>query len=140
MPTYVYRCRSGHEFERFLPISEYDSPQKCSCGDVGIKQLCAPILAYAQRECLYDCPITGEVISSYAQHKNNLAKHGCQQYDPEMRKDAARFREGKQKDLESALDRTVEEIIEKMPSRKKEALERDLTAGASAEIVRQSVT
>ncbi len=137
---YEYLCEKGHHFERVLPVSRYDEPQKCDCGASSTKQMSVPKLAWAARECVYDCPITGVPITSRAQHRDNLKRHGCQEYDPEMKKDAARFRERTQRELESSLDRTVEEVIEKMPSRKKEALERDLTAGASAEIVRQSVT
>ena len=140
MPTYEYECQNGHHFERVLPVARYDEPQKCECGAHGNKLISRPALAWASREVNYDCPITGAPITSWAQHRDNLARHGCQQYDPEMKKDAARFREGKQKELESALDRTVEEVIEKMPSRKKELLERDLSAGATAEIVRQAPT
>ena len=140
MPTYEYSCPAGHQFERILPVSRYDEAQTCDCGLLANKLISRPALAWASREVNYDCPITGAPITSWAQHRDNLKRHGCQQYDPEMKKDAARFREGKQKELEASLDRTVEEVIEKMPSRKKELLERDLSAGATAEIVRQAPT
>jgi putative FmdB family regulatory protein len=136
---YEYECPCGAKFERVLPVSRYDEPQTCQCGKVANKLISRPALAWAQRECLYDCPITGKVISSYAQHYDNLKRHGCQEYDPEMKKDAARFRKQQDEALEKSVDETVERAIEAMPSRKKELLERELSAGASAEIVRQSV-
>jgi putative FmdB family regulatory protein len=48
MPTYEYRCEKCEiEFERFLPIAEYDSPQKCEeCGTVGKKQISSPGLIF----------------------------------------------------------------------------------------------
>lgn len=140
MPTYEYECNSGHLFERILPVSRYDEPQLCICGSESRKLISLPALAWASREVNYDCPITGAPITSMAQHKDNLARHGCQQYDPEMRKDADNFRRRTQEALEKSVDETVERTIEAMPSRKKEALEKELTSGASADIVRQTVT
>jgi putative FmdB family regulatory protein len=136
VPTYEYLCKKGHHFERILPFSRYDEPQKCDCGAKSTKQMSVPKLAWAARECVYDCPITGAPITSRAQHRENLKRHGCQEYDPEMKKDAANFRNRKQQELESSLDRSVEEAIEKMPSRKKELLERELTSGVDVEITR----
>lgn len=140
MPTYEYECQQGHHFERVLPVSRYDEPQQCDCGAHGNKLISRPALAWASREVNYDCPITGKPITSMAQHKDNLARHGCQQYDPEMRKDADRFRRQQDEKLEKSMEATVEETIEKMPSRKKELLERELSAGASADIIRQTPT
>ena len=140
MPTYEYECPKGHEFERILPVARYDEPQTCECGNVAQKLISRPALAWAAREVNYDCPITGIPITSMAQHKDNLARHGCQQYDPEMRKDADNFRKRTQEALEKSVDETVEAAIEKMPSRKKEVLERELTSGMDVDIVRQTVT
>lgn len=139
MPIYEYECSKGHSFERVLPFSDYEKPQKCDCGRKGKRIISVPALAWAQRECRYDCPITGKVISTYEQHRNNLALHGCQEYDPGMKLDAENFRRRKQDELERSVDETVERTVEAMPSRKKELLERELSAGADVEIVRQSV-
>jgi len=51
MPTYEYKCPNKKckvdEFERFLPIAEYDSPQKCEkCGTLGKKQVSSPGLIF----------------------------------------------------------------------------------------------
>jgi putative FmdB family regulatory protein len=33
MPNYEFRCKNCQAvFERFLPLAEYDNPQKCECG------------------------------------------------------------------------------------------------------------
>ena len=140
MPTYEYECQKGHKFERILPVARYDEPQTCECGNLAKKLISRPALAWASREVNYDCPITGIPITSMAQHKDNLARHGCQQYDPEMRKDADNFRRRTQEALEKSVDETVEAAIEKMPSRKKEVLERELTSGVDIDVIRQSVT
>lgn len=34
MPTYNYRCPTGHEFEHFKKMADAGSPQECpTCGD-----------------------------------------------------------------------------------------------------------
>ena len=70
----------------------------------------------------------------------NCSTTGVSGYDPEMRKDADNFRRRTQETLEKSVDETVESAIEKMPSRKKEALERELTSGVDVDVVRQTVT
>lgn len=32
MPVYCYECSECGEFDRRLPLAEYDSPQTCECG------------------------------------------------------------------------------------------------------------
>ncbi len=138
MPAYEYECPNGHHFERVLPVSEYDKPQTCECGAQGQK-LISRTFGFVQRECRYDSPIDGRPITSWAQRRDDLARNGCQEYDPEMKKDAERFRAREQAKLEAAMDATVEEVIDKMPARKKESLERELSSGADISITRDSV-
>ena len=137
---YEYECTKGHQFERVLPLSRYDEAQTCECGSKAKKLMSRPALAWARGEVNYDCPITGKPITSRAQHRDNLARHGCQEYDPEMKTDAANFRRREEEALDRAVEETVEREIEKMPSRKKEALVRELESGAIAEPERRSVT
>lgn len=43
MPTYEYKCEScGKDFDRILPMSEYDAPQTCDCGGPGKRQVSMP--------------------------------------------------------------------------------------------------
>lgn len=137
MPTYEYECQKGHHFERVLPVSRYDEPQKCECGASSTKQMSAPKLAWAARECVYDCPITGIPITSRAQHRDNLKRHGCQEYDPMMRQDAERFRKRSQENLEKSIDQTVEMQIETMSSRQRERLGAELESGADISVERK---
>ena len=138
MPTYDFECGIGHCFERFLPLSHYDEAQRCACGSAATKVFLKPPMGFVQRDCVYDSPIDGRPITSWAQRREDLARNGCQEYDPEMKKDAARFRAQQDAKLERAVDETVEETIEKMPSRKKELLERELSAGADIDVVRST--
>lgn len=42
MPIYDYECpKCGAEFDRMLPISRYDEPQTCDCGETAKKVISA---------------------------------------------------------------------------------------------------
>lgn len=138
MPTYEYLCAHCEaEFERVLPVAEYQVPQLCECGRKAKRVISAPMLAFAQRECVYDSPVDGRPITSWAQRRDDLARHGCQEYDPGMKQDYHRRLEREQNELERRVDATVEAAVDKMSVRKREALQNDLDRGANAEYLRQ---
>lgn len=136
---YEYLCVCGAEFERTLPVSEYQTPQICECGRKAKRVISAPMLAFAQRECRYDSPVDGRPITSWAQRKEDLLRHGCQEYDPGMKQDYHKRVEREQNALERRLDDTIEAEIDKMPTRKREKLQNELDGGASAAPVRGTV-
>lgn len=115
-----------------LPVAEYRTPQLCGCGKKAKRVISAPMLAFAQRECVYDSPIDGRPITSWAQRKEDLARNGCEEYDPGIKQDYHRRLEREQNTLERQLDDTIEAEIDKMPTRKREKLQNELDAGATA--------
>lgn len=131
MPIYEYSCKNGHHFERVLPVADYKSRQTCDCGAEGRRILSLPMLKISQDLC-YDSPIDGTPITSMKKRQWDLARSGCQPYDPEMKKDADRFRQREQESLEKAVDETVERAFEAMPAVKKERLANELLGGADA--------
>lgn len=137
---YEYRCPTGHHFDRSLPVADYRTPQQCPiCGMDGRRIISVPRLVSATPDCRYDSPITGRPITSMAQRRDDMARHGCQEYDPEMKKDAARFRKESQDKLERSIDDHVERQIDAMPVRKREKLDNELKSGADINIERRSV-
>lgn len=129
---YEYICTCGAEFDRVLPVAEYQTPQFCECGKTAKRVISAPMLAFAQRECIYDSPVDGRAITSWAQRREDLARHGCQEYDPGMKQDYHRRIEKEQNQLERKLDATIEAEVDKMPTRKREMLQNELDGGATA--------
>lgn len=85
----------------------------------------------------YQSPIDGREITNMAARRDDLARSGCIEYDPEMRKDTARFRASEDKKLEDSVDTFVEKEWESMPLRKKETLAAELESGIAVETVRQ---
>lgn len=133
---YEWRCAKGHEFEVSLPVAEYQTPQTCRCGSPARRILSVPKLAYGKRDCTYDSPVDGRPITSWAARRNDLARNGCQEYDPEMKKDVDRRIARENAELERKVDATIESEIERMPVRKREKLDQELRGGANAQPIR----
>jgi hypothetical protein len=96
-------------------------------------------MVFVSQEIRYESPIDGKVITTKQQRQDDLARHGCIPYDPEMKKDAARRQVESEKKLEAAMDATIEKTIHEMPSRKREKLTAELQGGVTADYVRLGV-
>lgn len=132
MPTYEYRCTAGHKFDRYLPVSEYQTPQTCDCGSSARKIISLPNV-FIRPEVRYDSPIDGRAITSEAARREDLARSNCIPYDPEMKTDYTRRQKESEAKLEKSLDETVDREIASMPARKREKLEAELREGVTVE-------
>lgn len=135
---YEYECAAGHVFELHRPVAESALPALCECG-LTAPRIISATRGYVQRECRYDSPVDGRPISSWAERREDLARNDCIEYDPEMKKDAARFREASQKKLEDSVDASVEQAVMRMSGRQRERLGAELQGGADCTPVRESV-
>ena len=135
MPTYEFRCPEGHKFDRVLRVADYNVPQGCDCGLYAQRQISIPMV-FVSQDIRYESPIDGKVITTSQQRKEDLARHGCIEYDPEMRKDAERKRAASDAALDKAVDETVEREIHSMPARSREKLAAEFEGGITAEVVR----
>lgn len=98
-----------------------------------------PVMVKAAQDVHYTSPITGEPIRSHAARREDMARHGAVEYDPEMKKDADRRRDESMQAFEAGIDRTVSEEIAKMPSTKRAQLAREVVEmGMTTEAVRQT--
>lgn len=139
MPTYDYECPECHsQATRFFPLKSFDAPVNCStCGRAMTKVfLTAPAGIVQPTYAAYKCPITGDVIDGRKAHQRNLDKHNCRILETGEKEAADRRR----KEADDALDRGVEETVEReialMPSEKKERLGKELDAGAELVVER----
>lgn len=138
MPYYTAQCVAcGDTQDYFRQIDARADTPRCACGAPTTQIIDRPPMGFVQRECRYDSPVDGRPITTWAQRKDDLARHGCQEYDPEMKKDAERRRREADAALERSVDQTVEAAIETMPNRKRERLHNELMAGATAELERK---
>ena len=136
-PLYEYECKRGHSFERVLPVAEYKTPQHCDCGSLG-QRIISTATVFASKDICYDSPIDGRPITSMKARLDDLARNGCTEYDPEIKKDYTRRIERQQAALEKSVEATVEATIESMPARKREQLETELRSGADVGPERQA--
>lgn len=56
----------------------------------------------------YKCPITGTWIDGRKAHRNNLARHDCVEYDPELKKDQIRNERENIRRSEARIEEAVE--------------------------------
>lgn len=101
----------------------------------GKRVIYAPMV-FVRPDVCYDSPIDGRPITSMQARREDLARSGCIEYDPEMKTDSNRRVIESEKALDRSVDAFVEESIEKMPGAKRERLANELAAGTDAEIVR----
>jgi hypothetical protein len=93
-------------------------------------------MVFVSQEVRYTSPIDGKVITNRQQRQDDLARHGCIEYDPEMKKDTARRIEREEKALDRSIDAAVERQIHNMPTHKREKLAAELQGGLTAEVIR----
>lgn len=136
MPLYEYGCPKCGVFERYLPMDRYNEPQICECGESARKILSLPTVMVSPDVC-YDSPIDGRPITSMKSRKEDMARSGCVEYDPEIKKDYTRRIERHEKEMEKRVDETIDKEISKMPVRKLEILESEMKSGITVEPIRQ---
>lgn len=124
MPIYAYKCKDGHVFERYLPLSEYAAPQTCECGAASEKQLCAPMVVADLPG--YQSPVDGRWIEGRKARREDLARNNCVPYEPSMKQEQAKRLEESNKAIDAKVDAHVEAEISRMPARKREKLESEL--------------
>jgi hypothetical protein len=107
------------------------------CDLAAVRIFTPPIMVKASQDICYNSPIDGRPITSQAARRDDLARHGCIPYDPEMKTDADRKQRERQDSLDRAVEATVAREITKMPTAKKAQLRKEvMNQGLTAEVVR----
>lgn len=112
MPLYTHICTNGHREDFWARIEGRDEPRQCACGAVATRVLAAPRLRLEIPS--YQSPIDGRWIDSRAARREDLARNGCMEWDPELRKDIARRRKEKEDAVDRALDNAIEDTARAM--------------------------
>lgn len=138
MPAYLYRCANKHETTKLYRVRDYVEAVDCEiCDLVAQRVFTPPLMVKVAADVCYDSPITGAPITSQAARQEDMKRHGCIPYDPEMKKDAARKQQDAQQALDSAIETTVAEQIAGMSSGRRERLANEVVhQGADVEVVR----
>lgn len=83
----------------------------------------------------YVSPASGKVISSYRQRREDMLKTGCVDYEPSLKKECDQRIKCEERQLDKAVDETVEREIDSMPGREREKLGKELESN-NIEVVR----
>lgn len=106
--------------------------------DAGKRVLEVPLF-FGVKDVCYDSPIDGRPITSMAARREDMARSGCIEYDPEMRTDTMRRQRESEENLEKSVDSLLDREIALLPTSKKESLAAELSSGVTAEPVRQTL-
>lgn len=138
MPTYSYTCADGHETLVMVPVRLYQPIVPCgTCEEMAERKFTSPSLVKVAVDVRYTSPITGEPITSHAARREDMARHGCVEYDPCMKQDVDRRREESMQAFEAGIERTVSEEIAKMTPAKRQKLAKEVVEqGLTTEAVR----
>lgn len=138
MPLYEYRCGNQHLTRKLYRVRDYVEAVDCDqCDLAAVRIFTPPVMVKAAPDVCYDSPIDGRPITSHAARRDDMLKHDCIEYDPEMHKDAARRRQDQQAAFEAGVEETVSTEIARMPSRKRQQLVKEVVnMGADLEVNR----
>lgn len=136
---YEYRCANKHVTTKLYRVRDYVEAVDCEeCDLVAQRLFTPPILVKVSADVCYDSPVTGEPITSHAARVEDMKRHDCIPYDPEMKHDFVRRREESQKQFEEQIENTVCREVANMSADKRARLANELiTHGADVEVVRQ---
>lgn len=136
MPIHDFRCQGCQKVEeRFVSVTNLQEPQTHACGAAMDKVFLTPPMVTPDLPG-YESPVSGEWIEGKSARRNDLARNDCVPWEPGMREENAKRREASARNEEKVIDQAFESTLAEMPVRKKETLEQEIRAGASAEIMR----
>jgi len=120
-----------------LKVKDYNEPQTCECGSLATRKtvptMISPDIAPWDA---YLSPSTGKLITSYKDRRKDMKESGCVDYEPGFKESVERNQAEKERKIEKKIDATVDSLYEKLPSKKKEQLERELTSGTDLQYTR----
>lgn len=136
MPVYRFKCPTcSTTQELFRKIDARDDLAPCpKCSFAMNRQLSAPAVLgdYAG----YSCPITGAWIEGRRAHEENLRKHGCRVLETGEKDEVVRRRAAEEASLDRAVDATVDEFVETLPTVKRERLVAEIEGGLDVQVTR----
>lgn len=136
MPVYLYKCSvCSEQFEIVCKVKDHVNPAICDCGNEASQVITRPMLITVP-DIYYQSPVDGTPITNKRARDEDLARNNCMEYDPGMKQDADRRVFEADQQLDKHVDDTVDRAMEQMPTKQRERLVSELSAGLTAEPVR----
>ena len=136
MPLYDFLCGGGHVFERYVFLADFEEAQFCTCGREAHRKPCAPFVRGDIPA--YQSPKTGEWITSRAQRREDLRKHGCVEWDSGIADEGMRRRTQEDATLDAHIEETFERELWALPAQKRDRLAAEMESGMDVEITRSA--
>lgn len=139
MPIYEFKCPQECQEERYLRVKDYHERQWClKHWELMAHVITAPLMVKVAADVAYDSPIDGKIINSWTARKEDLKRSGCRPYDEGMKQDYHRHIKESESALDKAVDASVEEAVEHMPTATRGKLFSELVdQGVTADTVRK---
>lgn len=136
MPTYLYQCPAcATRRDIFKSLANLDRSEPCeACQTPMERKLSAPRVLGDYPG--YECPISGRWIEGRRAHQENLKRHGCRVLE---NGETEAFRQSKKQEelaLDKAVDSTVEQFYETLPTEERQALATAVQSGLDVAIER----
>jgi hypothetical protein len=119
-----------------MPMALYRQTVVHSCAGIGQKMILPPMVRGDIPG--YSSPIDGRWVEGRRARLEDLRRSGCRPYEPGEKEQNERARVRENERLDSRIDQTVEQAVLTMPARKKELLEQEVLAGATAVVERST--
>lgn len=87
----------------------------------------------------YESPIDGRWIEGRRARHEDLKRNHCRPWETGEREYQERVRQNHNTDFDASVDADIERQVSLMPARKRELLEQEVRAGATAQVVRNTV-
>lgn len=97
------------------------------------------VMVITRGEVGYESPTTGATITSEKARREDLARSGCIEYDPEMKTDQKRRIAESEAKLDKQFDESIDKAISTLSSDKRAKLESEMAGGLDVEILRTTV-
>ena len=114
MPIYAYICHEcGAEREGFNRVSERRTNAPDCHGPMDIRL--TPNIGFVQRECHYECPITGQPITTHRQRANVMAEHDvvdANDFKPAVTHEKAKRRFDRNAEKAAQLSSPIDKVLD----------------------------
>lgn len=137
MPTYLYLC-PGCDRKRDIikPLALLDREERCeACETPMDRRICAP--AVASDFAGYLCPVTDKWIEGRRAHTENLKKNNCRILETGETDAVRRSRVAEEAQQDRAVEETVEQFYEALPTAKREQLAQEVASGLDVVVERK---
>lgn len=132
--TYV----NDDKWKEFHPNEDFDVWLKWRLS-VDAGETKSQIMTIIRPEFGYESPTTGNIITSDKARREDLARSGCIEYDPEMKTDQKRKAIESEAKLDKSFDETIDKAISTLSSDKRARLENEMASGLDVDVVRTTV-